>query len=121
MFNVANRATLVNIVELDKTVINGETMVHLYKINEVKHSLTMVKGTIGVTLLEVKVVKTMKRKSFTKLVGNGMPKVNVGPMDKAMVVVIVVGTILRTNVVNRIRSLISHIRWPTHNNMRGII
>ena len=71
--NVANRATLVNIIELDNTVINGETMVHLYKINEVKHNLTMVKGTIEVTLLEIKVINTMKKK-FTKLVENDIPR-----------------------------------------------
>ena len=61
VFNVGNRAILVNIVELDKVVINGETMVHLYKIIEVKQNLTIVKETIEVNLLEVKVVKTMKR------------------------------------------------------------
>lgn len=73
VFNVGNRAILVNIVELDKVVINGETMVHLYKINEVKHNLTMVKGTIEVTLLEIKVINTMKKK-FTKLVENDIPR-----------------------------------------------
>ena len=63
----------------------------------------------------------MKRKNFTKFVGNDMPKVNVGPMDKVMVVVIVVETIIRTNVVNQIKSLAFRIQWPIHNNKLGII
>ena len=117
MFNVANRTTLVNFLEMD---INGETMVHHHKINEAKHNLTMVKGTIEVILQGVKVVKTMRRKSFIWFVRNDLYMVNIGPMYKVTVVVILVETIIRTNVANRIKSLAFRIQWPIHNNKRGI-
>ena len=45
MFNVANRATLVTFVEVDKTVIKEETVVHLHKTNEVNDNLNMDKVT----------------------------------------------------------------------------
>ena len=41
MFNVANRAILVNFVEVDKTMIKEETVVHLHKTNEVKDNFNM--------------------------------------------------------------------------------
>jgi hypothetical protein len=115
---VVNRATLVNFVEVDKTVINEETVVHLHKINESKHNLNMVKETIRVLLLGVKLVKIMRRRSSIHFVEGGMPKVNVGPKGKVMVVVIVVEIILRTNVVNRTKLLVCLTRWPIHNNKR---
>ena len=101
--NVANRATRVNFVEVDKTVINEETVVHLHKTNEVKDNLNMDKTTIGGLLLEIKVVKMWRKWSSTHIVEDGMHKVNVGPKDKVMVVVIVGETILRTSVINRTR------------------
>ena len=63
-------------------------------------------ATIGDLLLEVKVVKTWRRGSSIHFVEDGMYKANVGPKDKVMVVAIVEETILRTNVVNRIRLLL---------------
>ena len=119
VFNVANRATLVSFVEANKTVIKEETVVHINKNKEVKDNLNMDKVTIGDLLLEVKVVKTWRRGSSIHFVEDGMHKVNVGPKDKVMVVAIVEETILRTNVINRIRSLVQLIRWPIHNNKRG--
>jgi hypothetical protein len=116
--NAANRATLVNFVEVGKTVINEETVVHLHKINEAKHNINMVKETIGVLLLRVKVVKTMRKRSSIHFAEGGMPKVNVGPKGKVMVVVIVAEVILRTNVVNWTRLLVYLTRWPIHNNKR---
>ena len=100
VFNVANRATLVNFVEVVKTMINKEIVVHLHKINEAKHNLTIVKATTGVLLIEIKVVKKMRKKNSIRFVEGGTCKVNIGPKDKVMVVVIVVETILRMNVVN---------------------
>ena len=120
MFNVANQATFVNFVEVNKIVIKEETVVHLYEINEAKYNLTMVKATIGVLLLGVKIIKTMRKINSIRFVEGGMYKVNVGPTDKVMVVVIVVETIIRTNVVNQIRLLVFLTRWPIHNNKRGI-
>jgi hypothetical protein len=55
--NVANRATLVNFVEVDKTVTKGETVIHLNKINEVKRHLTMEMEAIEDHNLEGKVAK----------------------------------------------------------------
>jgi hypothetical protein len=55
--NVVNRATLVNFVEVDKTVTKEETVIHLNKINEVKRHLTMEIETIGDHNLEGKVAK----------------------------------------------------------------
>ena len=106
VFNVANRAILVSFVEVDKTVIKEEMVVHLYKTNESKDNLNMDKATIEDLLLEVKVVKTWRRRSSIHFVGDGMHMVNVGPRDKVMVVVIMEETILRTNVANRIRLLV---------------
>ena len=100
VFNMANRATLVNFVEVDKTMINEEIVVHLHKINEAKHNLTIVKARTGVLLIGIKVVKKMRKKNSIRFVEGGTCKVNVGPKDKVMAVVIVVETILRTNVVN---------------------
>ena len=106
MFNVANRATLVNFVKVDKTVIKEGTVVHLHKTNEVKDNLNMDKATIGDLLLEVNVVKTRTRGNSIQIVGDDTHMVNVGPRDKVIVVVIVEETILRTNVANRIRLLV---------------
>ena len=94
MFNVANRATFVSFVEVDKTVIKGETEVHINKTKEIKENLNMDKVTIWNLLLEVKVVKTWRRVSSIHFVEDGMHKVNVGPRDKVMVVAIVEETIL---------------------------
>ena len=106
MFNVANRTTLINFVEVDKTVIKEETVVHLHKTNEVKDYLNMDMITIGDLFLEVKVVKTWRKWSFIHFVEDGMYKANVGLRDKVMVVAIVEETILHTNIVNRIRLLV---------------
>lgn len=57
MSNVANRATLVNFVEVDKTVTKEETVTHLNKINEVKRHLTMEMEAIEDHNLEGKVAK----------------------------------------------------------------
>ena len=103
---LANRATLVSFVEVDKTVIKEETMVHLHKTNEVKNNLNMDMTIIGDLLLEVKIVKTWRRRGCIYFVGDGMHKVNVGPRHKIMVVAIVEETILWTNVVNQIRLLV---------------
>lgn len=116
MFNVANRATLVNFVELSKTVIKNEMVVHIHMIKNVMDNLNMVNKTIENLLLEVKVVKTTTKKKFICFVGNGMHKVNDGSIDKVMVVVFVGETIFRTNVINRIRSLVCHTRCPVCNN-----
>ena len=99
---MANRATFVSFVKMDKTVIKEEMVVHLHKTNEVKNNHNMDKATIGDIILGVKVVKTW---SSIRFVGDGMHMVNVGPRDKVMVVAIVKETILRTNVVNRVRLL----------------
>ena len=61
VFNVANRATLVCFVEVDKTVMKEETVVYLHKTNEVKDNLNMDMAIIGDLLLEVKVVKPWRR------------------------------------------------------------
>ena len=106
VFNVANRATLVNFVGVDKTVIKEEMVVHFYKTNEVKANLNMDMTTIEDLFLEVKVVKTWRRENSIHIVKDGMYKVNVGLRDKVMVVVIVQETIFRINVVNRIRLLV---------------
>ena len=50
-------------VKVDKTVIKGETVVHLHKTKEVKDNLNMDKVTIRDHLLEVKMVKTWKKGS----------------------------------------------------------
>ena len=83
MFNVANRATLVSFVEIDKTVINGEMVVHLHITNEIKDNLKMDMETIEDPLLEVKVVKTWIKGSSIRIVEGGMHKVNVGPRTKS--------------------------------------
>lgn len=57
MSNVANRATRVNFVEVDKTVTKEETVTHLNKINEVKRHLTMEMEAIEDHNLEGKVAK----------------------------------------------------------------
>ena len=118
MFNVANRATLISFVGVDKTVIKEETVVHLYKTKEVKDNLNMDKVTIGDLCLEVKVVKTWRRRSSIHFVEDDMYKVNVGPKGKVMVVAIVGETILWTNVVNRIKLLVCLTRWRIQNNKR---
>ena len=79
----------------------------------------MVRVTIGDLLLEVKVVKMWKERNSICFVEDDMHKVNVGPKDKVMLVVIVEETIIQTNVVNRIRLLVCLIWWPIHNNKRG--
>ena len=91
---MANRAILVNFVEVDKTVIKEETVVHLHKTNEVKDNLNMGMAILGDLLLGVKVVKTWRKGSSIHFVGDGMHMVNVGPRDKIIVVVIVEETIL---------------------------
>ena len=116
VFNVANRATLVNFVEVDKTLIKEETVVHLHKTKGVKDNLNMDKVTIGDLCLEVKVVKTWRRRNSIHFVEDDMHKVNVGPKGKVVVVAIVRETILQTNVVNRIKLLICLTRWRIHNN-----
>ena len=118
VFNVVNRATLDSFVEMDKTVIKEETVVHLHKTKEAKDNLSMDRVTIEDLHLEVKVVKTWREGSSTRFVGDGMHKVNVGPKDKVMGVAIVGETILRTSVVNRTRSLACLIRCLIHNNKR---
>ena len=94
-------------------------MVHINKTKEVKDNLNMDKVTIGDLLLEVKVVKTGRRRSSIHFVEDDMQKVNVGPRDKVMVVAIVEETIPRTNIVNWIRLLVRLTQWPMHNNKRG--
>ena len=106
VFNVANWATLVSFVEIDKIVIKEDTVVHPHKTNEVKDNLNMDMATIGDLLLEVKVVKTWRRENSIRMVEDGMHKVNVGLRDKVMVVVIIEETILWTNVINQIRLLV---------------
>ena len=106
MFNVANWAILVYFIKVDKTVIKEEMVVHLNKTNEVKDNLNMGMTTIEDFLLKVKVVKTWIRGSFIRIVEDDMHTVSFGPRDKVMVVAIVEETILRTNVVNRIRLLV---------------
>ena len=49
----------------------------------------MDKVTMGDLFLEVKVVKTWRRKSSIHFIKDGMHKVNVGMRDKVMVVTIV--------------------------------
>ena len=70
----------------------------------------MNKVTIGDLRLEVKVVKTWRRMSSIHFMEDGMHKVNIGPKGKVMVVAIRGETFLRTNVVNRIKSLL-RLTW----------
>lgn len=79
---MANRATLGNFVEVDKTVTKGETVIHLNKINEGKCHLTMETATIEDHNLEGKVAKIMRKKNFTHFVVGGTLKDNVGPKVK---------------------------------------
>ena len=95
MFNVANRAIFINFIEMDKTVIKEETVVHLHKTNKVKDNLNMGMATIKDLLLGVKVVKTWRKGSSIHFMGDSMHMVNVGPRDKVMVIVIVEETIIR--------------------------
>ena len=119
VFNVANRVTLISFVGVDKTMIKEETVVHLHNTKGIKDKFNMDKVTIGDLLLKVKVVKMWKLRYSIYFVKGDMHKINVGPMNKVMVVAIVRKTILRTNVVNRIRLLIYLIWWPIYNNKRG--
>ena len=91
VFNMANRASLVSFVGVDKTVIKEEMVVHLHKTKGVKDNLNTVRVTIGDLHLEVNVVKTWRRRSFIHFVEDSMHKVNVGPKGKVMVVAIVGG------------------------------
>jgi len=118
VFNVVNQATLVSFVEMDKTVTKEETVVHLHKTRGAKDHLSTDRVTIEDLHLEVKVVKMWREGSSTRFVEDGMHKVNVGPKDNVMVVAIVVETIPRMSVVNRIKSLTRLIRCPIHNNKR---
>ena len=70
-------------------MIKEETVVHLHKTKEVNDNLNMVKETIGDLLLEVKVLKTWRRKSSIRFVEDDMHKVNVGSRGNVMVVAIV--------------------------------
>jgi hypothetical protein len=76
-----------------------ETMVdHLHKILEAKVKISMVRVIIRDLHLECKVVRMWRGGSSIHFVDDGLK-------DMVMVVVIVGETILRTNVVNRTRSL----------------
>ena len=114
-FSVANLAIFVRFVGVDKTRIKEWTVVHLKKSREVKGRFSMDRVTIGDLLLEDKLVRMWRGRSSILFVGGSMHKVNVGPRVKIMGVVIVGEIILRTIIVNLIRSLACPTRWPTHN------
>jgi hypothetical protein len=78
---------------------------HLHKILEAKVKISMVRVIIGDLHVECKVVKMWRGRNSTCFVEDGMHKVNVGPKDMVMVVIIVGETIFRMNIVNRTRSL----------------
>jgi len=100
---VDNLDTLGSFVELGRTVIKGIMMAHLHKIQESKVIISMVRAIIEDLPLECKVVKMWKEMNSILFVEDDMHKVNVGPKDKVMVVVIVEETIIWTNVVNLTR------------------
>lgn len=111
-------ATLVSFVEVDKTVIKEEIMVHLHKTKRVNNNLKIDRVTIRDFLLKVKM---WRGKNSICFVEDSMHKINVSPKDNVMIVVVVGETILRRSVVNRIRLLVCLTQWLNHNNKRRTI